>query len=124
MPAHIPVGINSALLSLAREPGVGEENVDRPIFGFRRGDQRLDIAFLPDIGGHSKAVDVTCDAGKPVAGALEIGDHHAARAGLRIGASDRRANAARRSRHHTDLVFDVHAAVPRFAIVIRVRPRV
>jgi hypothetical protein len=72
------------------------------------------------IGGHSKAVDVARDAGKLVAGVLEIGDHHAARAGLRVGTRNRRTNAARRSRNHTDPVLDVHALASCSAIVIRV----
>ena len=70
------------------------------------------VRFFPDVGGHGQSVDIGCDARKPVAGVFEVGDNDAARAGLRIGARHRLANAARRSGNDADFVFDVHAQHP------------
>jgi hypothetical protein len=66
-PAHVPVGVRCGLLTLAGEAGVGEEHVNRPIFGLGRRDQRLDVFFLTDVGGHRQRVDVAGDLRKAVA---------------------------------------------------------
>ena len=50
-PAHIPIGIRGRLLSLARQPGIGEENIDRAEFGLGRRDERLDVFLETNIGG-------------------------------------------------------------------------
>src|SRR6267142_2056642 len=109
----------SRLLSLARETRVGEEHVDGPKSCFGRRDQRLYLAFLCNIRSDGKSADLACDARKLIAGAFEIGDHHASRAGLRIGAGDRLANPARGSGDDIDLVLDVHACASCFAMMIR-----
>ena len=48
-------------------PGVGEEDIDRPILVLGRSDQRLDVGFLADIGGHRQRVDVAGDFCQAVA---------------------------------------------------------
>jgi len=55
------------LTSHAREPGIGEEHVDRPILVLGRPNQRLDVLLLADIGGHREAVDVAGDFCEPIA---------------------------------------------------------
>ncbi|GCC47586.1 hypothetical protein chiPu_0031780, partial [Chiloscyllium punctatum] len=116
-PTHIPVGIGCGFLSLARQPGIGEEHVDRAIFVLGSGDQRLDVFLEPDIGGDGEPVDIAGDAGEPVARGLEIGDHDAARASLRIGPRHCLADPARAAGDDTDLVLDVHGSMPLLVIV-------
>ena len=66
----------------------------------------------PGIGRDRQAVDVAGDLRQLVARGLEVGDHDAARTGLRIGARDRLSNAARSSRDDADLAFDMHVRFP------------
>jgi hypothetical protein len=111
-PAHVPVGVGCRLLSLARQAGVGKEDVHRPEPRLGRCDQRLNIALLADISGDGKAIDVAGDASKPLARRFQVGHHHAARAGLRISARHRLADTACRSRDDADFIFDIHDADP------------
>ena len=63
----------------------------------------------PDIAGHGKAIDIARDFCQLVARTLQVGYDDAPRAGLRISARHRFADAARRSRDDANLAFDVHA---------------
>ena len=109
---------DARLLSLARQAGIGEEHVDRPVFVFCRRDQRLDVFFQPDVGGDREAVDVAGDVGQPFTRGLEIGNHDAAGAGLRLGARHRFADPARAPGDDADLAFDVHVFASRFCVVV------
>ena len=111
-PAHVPIGVGGGLLSLAREAGVGKEHVDRAIFVFGGGDQRLDVFLQPDIGGDRQSIDIAGDLCQSVARSLEVGDDDAARAGFRIGARHRFADAARSAGDDADLALDVHVGSP------------
>jgi hypothetical protein len=114
-PACIPVRVRRRLLPLARKPGVGEEHVDRAVFGFGGCDQRLDVVFEAHVSGHSQSVNIARDLGKPIARGLEVSDHDAARASFRIGAGNRLADAARRARDHADFAFDMHVVAHFFS---------
>jgi hypothetical protein len=90
-PADVPARVGGAFLSLARQAGIGKEHVDRPIFGLSRRYQRLDVFFESDVGGNSQSIDIAGDSRQPVARCPEVGDDNASRAGLGVGACDRRA---------------------------------
>ena len=89
-PADVPIGVGRGLLSLARQAGVGEKDIDRAVFVLSRRDQCLDIGFLADVTGDGEPVDVARDLCQPLARVLEVGNDDAARARLGIGPRRRR----------------------------------